>query len=379
MFSFSYFFIALIALLIASYTDLKERIVSNKLSYGMIVLGLGLHAFQAFYFSNAMVFIVSLIITIITFACSYGLWKLGVWAGGDVKLFTGIAALMPLNFPAFSEILGIKFTLFSSISLPIFPLTLFIFSIFSMVPYGAFLALNGIRKNKVLKEKLKKDFRARIFQSLQGAALIVGLDAIISIYLIDLLLQAVLIFVLLILTGFINKKIRLILSVIVFFYALGSNFISSITDFIYLFALFIIGYALFKLFAISRSEVLKKKVKVSELEEGLVPDKSIYLVEGKILEQEPLNMKKIIEYVKARNLPALLSQLKLHGREIISAKRAGGLTKEEIQELKKLVKEKKLSEDITVKLTAPMVPAVLIASIILGFVGDLLWNLILIF
>jgi len=379
LFSFSYFFIALIALLIASYTDLKERIVSNKLSYGMIVLGLGLHAFQAFYFSNAMVFIVSLIITIITFACSYGLWKLGVWAGGDVKLFTGIAALMPLNFPAFSEILGIKFTLFSSISLPIFPLTLFIFSIFSMVPYGAFLALNGIRKNKVLKEKLKKDFRARIFQSLQGAALIVGLDAIISIYLIDLLLQAVLIFVLLILTGFINKKIRLILSVIVFFYALGSNFISSITDFIYLFALFIIGYALFKLFAISRSEVLKKKVKVSELEEGLVPDKSIYLVEGKILEQEPLNMKKIIEYVKARNLPALLSQLKLHGREIISAKRAGGLTKEEIQELKKLVKEKKLSEDITVKLTAPMVPAVLIASIILGFVGDLLWNLILIF
>ncbi|MEW6294769.1 MAG: A24 family peptidase C-terminal domain-containing protein [Candidatus Diapherotrites archaeon] len=376
MFSFSYFFIALIALIIASYTDLKERIVSNKLSYGMIVLGLGLHALQAFYFFDAIILLVSAIITAVTFACAYGLWKLGVWAGGDVKLFTGIAALMPLNFPAFSELLGIKFSLFSSVSLPIFPLTLFIFSIFSMVPYGAFLALNGIKKNNEIKKKIKEDFKVKLFQSFQGAALIVGLNAVISLYLKDLLLQAVLIFILLIVSGLINRRVRLILSVVIFFYALGSNLVPSILNFVYLFALFIGVYALFKLFAISRSEVLKKKVKVSELEEGMVPDKSIYVVDGKIVEQEPLNFKKIINYVKARNLPALLGPLKPQGKEIVSAHRAGGLTIEEISELKKLAKEKKLGEEITVKITAPMVPAVLIAFILLGFVGDLLWGLL---
>ncbi|MBU2100708.1 prepilin peptidase, partial [Candidatus Micrarchaeota archaeon] len=84
-FSFSYFFISLLLLLIGSYTDFKERIVSNKLTYGAISLGLLIHAIESFYSNDYFILGIAVAVTIATFIASYGLWKLGVWAGGDVK------------------------------------------------------------------------------------------------------------------------------------------------------------------------------------------------------------------------------------------------------------------------------------------------------
>ncbi len=36
-----------------------------------------------------------LVVTGLIFVLGYIFWKMGAWAGGDVKLFTGLAALIP--------------------------------------------------------------------------------------------------------------------------------------------------------------------------------------------------------------------------------------------------------------------------------------------
>ncbi len=65
------------------------------------------------------------------------------------------------------------------------------------------------------------------------------------------------------------------------------------------------------------------------------------------------------------------------GKEIVSSRKARGVTPGEINELQKLVKEGKLEDKIELKLSAPFVPAILIAYLALNVCGDLLWNLVL--
>ncbi|MCK4327976.1 MAG: prepilin peptidase [Candidatus Diapherotrites archaeon] len=91
--------LALAGLALASLTDLRERIVPDWLSYSMIGAGLAYHAGLSVMHWSAAHFVLSLISTALAFAFGYALWRVGAWAGGDVKLFTGIGALVPLLFP----------------------------------------------------------------------------------------------------------------------------------------------------------------------------------------------------------------------------------------------------------------------------------------
>ena len=65
------------------------------------------------------------------------------------------------------------------------------------------------------------------------------------------------------------------------------------------------------------------------------------------------------------------------GKEVISSRKARGVTDEEIAELKKYVNEGLLENKMRIKMSAPFVPAIIIAYLVLNIVGDLLWNLIL--
>jgi len=162
--SFSYFFISFLGILIATYTDLKDRIIPNKLTYSLIFLGIALHALESFTVSSFWPLLTSIALTVATFAFSWLLWKAGVWAGGDVKLFTGIAALNPFN-PNLLAGLGIQVPLFASIAIPIFPLTLFIFSIFAAAPFGVVVGANALSRKPVLRKKIFTDFSNAVFQT----------------------------------------------------------------------------------------------------------------------------------------------------------------------------------------------------------------------
>ena len=92
-------FVALAGLAGASVTDLRERIVPDWLSYSMVGLGFVYHAALSVVEWSPGPLLLCAGSAVLAFAFAYLLWRIGAWAGGDVKLFTGMGALVPWMFP----------------------------------------------------------------------------------------------------------------------------------------------------------------------------------------------------------------------------------------------------------------------------------------
>lgn len=90
-----------------------------------------------------------------------------------------------------------------------------------------------------------------------------------------------------------------------------------------------------------------------------------------------IEIKRIINYLATNKLQELKEYLQPSGRVIASSRKAMGLTEEQINELKELARKGKIEDNIEVKLSAPFVPAMLIAYLVLNAVGDALWALVL--
>jgi len=94
--------IALIALGIASYTDLKTREVPDWLSYGLVAVGIAANGLFSIIFQNASFILNSLLGLLIFFGIAAAMFYTGQWGGGDSKILMGIGALMGWN-ASFSE------------------------------------------------------------------------------------------------------------------------------------------------------------------------------------------------------------------------------------------------------------------------------------
>ncbi len=80
--------VILVGAALAAYTDARTGLILDKITYPMIALGIVLNLLEF----ELMLFAIPIAVFIIGFAL-YWFGKLG---GGDVKLFTGIAMLLPL-------------------------------------------------------------------------------------------------------------------------------------------------------------------------------------------------------------------------------------------------------------------------------------------
>jgi len=174
------FLVSLSALIYATYSDLRWRIIPNKLTYALIGGGLGLQAVYAYTAGNPMQFIIAAGVTALAFAGSYGLWKLGVWAGGDVKLMAGLAALNPVNHAALAGFFGFTGGLFAPVSLPLFPLSLFLFSVLSMAPYAVLISVNALARRADLRAELFGVFKTRALQALGAGIAVSGVSAVLN-------------------------------------------------------------------------------------------------------------------------------------------------------------------------------------------------------
>lgn len=363
-----FFFVSIAALAYGTYTDFKERLVSNWVTYGMVLLGLAGYALWAIIAADAMIFGVSLAVTATTFALSYALYKAGVWAGGDVKVFTGLAALNSAN-PAILARLGIiSIPFLQPISLPIFPLSLFVFSLFAMLPYGAALSAARLMKNSLQKEKFKQDLKTRAVQALELAAAVVGLSPLLAMANITQFAVLPLLFAI----ALIPKKPRLVLAVVLLFLGLWFNGQLAAQEFVGLLGMFLGIYLLFKLYALSKV-LMRKPVKIAELQAGMISAQTI-VQNGKRVKIVPeAGIKKLIKYFALNKSGKAMQLLQPKGKVIVSSRAAGGLTEKQIRELKRLAREKKIPEELMLKESAPFVPAVLIAYVALNIVGDVIW------
>ncbi|GEM_PF-6238046 len=178
-----YIGIALIMVCLATYFDLKNRVIPREITLGGLGLGLALRFLDSGIHSNPLSFVTVLFSVLTTFVLVYFLWRIGVLAGGDAKLLTALAAYLPV-FPsstfhifyrlsfvpiiyngimAFTPFLlvysfvlgdgfrkltriaqkaiGLSFLSFSSFSFFSWPLSIIVFLVLSYLPYKALIFL----------------------------------------------------------------------------------------------------------------------------------------------------------------------------------------------------------------------------------------------
>lgn len=369
-----FFLISLISLLYATFTDLKERIVSDKLTYSLIGGGFLLQFIIGILNNSLTDFFTATLAMIATFIAAYGLWRIGVWAGGDVKLFTALAILNPVNYGAIRDLIGLKDPVFASISLPFFPLTLFIFSVFSVIPLAIFITAKEIMKQKKIRKKLAEKTKKDFLGILSSTLLVIGAIQLGTFLNID----SIIIIPALAAIGFLGKKIIPLIAAI--FFAAGIILTQTIPteQFALTFLALFLLYFFIRLYLIAKTDILIEKTRISELQEGMISAQTIIKEKSGIKIIEPVSIKTVINLVRNNNVKELAADLmKPKGTILASPANAGGVTIEQIKELQKAVKSGQLEDSLRIKKSLPFVPSVLIAYIITQVIGDFLWNLVL--
>ncbi len=348
--------ISIITLIIATYTDLKERIVTNKLNFGTTIIGLIIFATYSIYIGNIWPIMYSFFGMCFGFFFGWALWKIGVFAGGDVKLFMALGALNPFT-PAL-----IKIGIFTNSSLPIFPISLFLYSLIAFLPYGLVVIFTRLMQNKEFRKKITKDIFEKSKQSFHASIIIASIHTIFFIFLNNYFLELITIFLALIIWNKLkNKKIIITLILVIISLILNHNLFLQI--FIGIAITLVIIYGLAKLM-FSFRPLLSKEIKVSELEEGMIPTKTLIWKGKKVIEFE-LSFKGIIQSIKKGKINELFPK-----KEIISSNKARGLTIEELKEVQKLAKKGLIKNKISIKDSMPFVPTILIGYAISLFAGD---------
>lgn len=137
--------IAVAAACIAVYTDMKKRIIPNRLNYPLIAFGILYYLVVGAVRADLWMALSGAITAAVSFGIGYLLWFTGGWAGGDVKLFTAFGALLPSYKPPMT----------ADIPYP-FPVTILFNSVIAMLP--VLLVYSIIRRamgKSILYEEVK--------------------------------------------------------------------------------------------------------------------------------------------------------------------------------------------------------------------------------
>ena len=106
--------LALAAVLVSTYTDLRNQVIPNWLTISLTAVGITFYGLLGALQGNLATVASGALGAALAFAIGYALWRVGVWAGGDVKLFTALGALlfsykMPTGNPIYPVPLSILF------------------------------------------------------------------------------------------------------------------------------------------------------------------------------------------------------------------------------------------------------------------------------
>jgi len=369
-------FIAIIACFYASYTDLKSGIIQNKLTFSLIGVGIILNAVYAVMIRDIWFIVIGLIFTAVIFAVGYIFWKFGAWAGGDVKLFTALAALLPFYPSLFNyNVLGVEFPIVSTYG---FPFTLIINSILSILPFLLIYVLYiAVRKKPYLVDELiapVKDYRKNIVLALVTTSAVTLTYVITSYFNIASYFQYQIIIVSLImiylLTLIISKLPNMVKAAVVSVFtvfALYTHIEVTIIGITVLFISITVIGIIRKLLTSINKKALQDDFEITNLKEGMIPAYNIYERDNDVYVDDRGFFEKIRESLKNGD-PAGITAPK--GKLLISSM-AAGLTDENIDLLKKLSEENKIDSEIKIKRGVPFAPSILIGLLISLFIGDL--------
>jgi len=362
--------ISVIACFYAAYSDLKSGIISNKLTFPLIGIGIALNALYAFIINDPWFIVKGLIFIAIVYIISYIFWRMGAWAGGDAKLFTALAALLPV------QPLIIQYSLFN-VNFPVisnygFPITIILNSIISLLPflliYVLFIVLSS--KRYLIDELISpiKDYKKNIISTLVITSA-VTLTVLIAAYLPYklMIIVLILIFILSFIISKLPDTIKAVVTTVLTLYALYTGPQLTIISIITLFVTLTIVRIILKILTTITKKALQDDYKVEELKEGMIPAFKIYEQDDKIIIDDKGIMDKIRESAKKGDVFGLMRP---EGKLLIGTM-AAGLSQDDINFLNKLVKENRIENKITIKKGIQFAPSILIGVIISLFMGDL--------
>ena len=140
---------------IAAIYDVRKGIIPDLLTGGLLIFGLGSNVFLSLFSNNIKYILASIISVVVTYTITYLMWKLNIWGGGDVKLFTGIASVIPFG-------LNVDYlNIFPQMSLYPFSFSVVVNSILVSFPFLVVFLCYLVFKNRIFKRNV--DFLVNIF------------------------------------------------------------------------------------------------------------------------------------------------------------------------------------------------------------------------
>lgn len=367
--------IAIAACLYASYSDLKKGIIPNKLTFPLIAIGLTLNGIYAFMLGEIWIIIICAVVTGVIFALGYLFWKMGAWAGGDVKLFTALAALIPFN-PAL-----VSYQIFQ-VPFPVeglypFPLTVIINSILSILPFLLIYVFYVVARNKpyLMDELLSpvKNYQKNIILTLVitsavNITIFISQQLRFQIIIISLLL----IYLLSLLISKLPNRVKAVLVSVVTVAALFYDLKITLISIVVLFVSIIIIEIVRKLLTSVSKEALQDDIPLNKLKEGMIPAYNLYQRDNdEVFVDDKSFTDKLKKSFQNRDSSILTAP---PGKRLIGTL-AAGLTNDDIQLLKHLHQNDKITDTLRVKKGVPFAPSILIGLIISLFIGDLAYIL----
>lgn len=367
--------IAVFACIYASYSDLKFGLIKNKLTLPLIAIGIILNGIYILITKDIFLFIEGCIVTGLVFVIGYLFWKIGAWAGGDVKLFTAIAALIPFYATAYYptivsyQILGWQFPL---LSLYQFPFTVIINSILSMLPFllifvfytaiknkphligELFSPIHNYRKNLVLTMVISSSVTIAYYVTFELKFQIIILTLIL-IYLLSTLISKI------------PNKIKAVIVSIATVYALITNWQITISGIVFLFISINVIEIIKKLLTKVSKEALQDDYKIDDLKEGMIPAYNIYENDDEVYEDESTFFGRLKDGISSGDI----SRINPPSDKLIINTLAAGLNTKNIEYLKELRDTKKIENSFKVKRGVPFAPSILIGLLISLFIGDI--------
>ena len=141
--------------ILAAIYDIKKNIVPNELNLSLLIFGLVSNLILSILSDNIKFILASIISMFVTYAVTYLLWKLKIWGGGDVKLFTSIATVIPAG-------INIDFlNIYPTLSVYPFAFSVVVNSILVSFPFLLIFVFYLIIKNNFFERNI--DFLGNIF------------------------------------------------------------------------------------------------------------------------------------------------------------------------------------------------------------------------
>lgn len=354
---------------LTSYTDIKTGFIDDKHVFPVAGAGILYYLYEGIKNGDNFHALSGILGLGIGFLIGYVLYLIGGWASGDVVILAGYSAL----FPYASEFAKIKAPY--AVYYPLHALTLFFNSIIGVFPFLFIYALGGlIFKKKV--DRLKAIFTENIILTIELVLWIMvtlGFFIIIGYYFHITLHPLIRWLGTIVMLAIFGKYRRIgnilgVTALIIYTYIIGPPFLLSFIKLLLVFYAFKIFFSLVK---VLRDEILVERKPVEKLKEWDILGEWIYEKNGEVLRDR----ESFVEKFKKAITTGDLSIVKLSYENVIASPTAEGLTKEQIEKLKKLVEEGKLENEFIVRKAMPFAPALFLGFLISVFYGDLLWLL----